>query len=134
MDFKEPVVVYTAASNLEAHSLAEALISSGIDAYAVEDQSGASLWALGTISQFHQPNVFVDKPDVHRAAELIAGYESQRKRREEANPEDGEASALCESCGKISTFPAALNGTTQQCPYCRGYVDVGEGFDEPEPL
>ena len=49
-----PIVAYTANGNLEAHSVVAWLGSNGIHAYAVEDNSGVSLFAFGTISQFHK--------------------------------------------------------------------------------
>ena len=64
MDFIKPVVVYTANGNLEAHSVVTWLESNGVASYAVEDNSGASLFAFGTISQFHKPQVFVDNTDM----------------------------------------------------------------------
>ncbi len=50
MDFKQPVVVYTAATNMEAHLILQMLHANGIPAHAVEDQSGVSLWGAGTIT------------------------------------------------------------------------------------
>jgi hypothetical protein len=126
MNFKEPIVVYTAANNLEAHEVVEILLSEGIDAYAVEDQSGVSLWAFGTISQFHQPNVFVDKPSAERAASIIVKFEEARRQRQQPISGATEIYSICEACGKSSAYPMSLNGTTQECPHCRGYVDVGD--------
>ena len=42
----------------------------------------------------------------------------------------------CEECGKNSLFTKELDGTTQECPHCYAYVDVGEldwGIDFGEP-
>jgi hypothetical protein len=58
---KEPFKVYTAASNVEAQMIVVMLNSVGIESHAEEDRSGVSLWHMGTISQFHQPNVWVEK-------------------------------------------------------------------------
>jgi hypothetical protein len=57
MDLNDPFKVYTAATNLECHLIVEMLSANGIPAIAETDDSGASLWAFGTITQFHQPNV-----------------------------------------------------------------------------
>jgi hypothetical protein len=69
---------------------------------------------------------------VPRAAELITNFEEQRKQRNAARFDRGEASAVCDACGEASAFPAALNGTTQVCPRCRAYVDVGDDFTESD--
>jgi hypothetical protein len=137
MEFKEPTLVYTAATNVEAHLVVEMLRTNGIPAYAVEDQSGVSLWAFGTISQFHQPNVWVDKPTAERAAELIVLFEERKREREYPNTGSGEIHVVCEGCGKTTIFPDTLDGTTQDCSHCQAYVDVGElpweeDFDAPE--
>ncbi len=38
----------------------------------------------------------------------------------------GTIDAVCEDCGKTTTFPDTLDGTTQECSHCRAYIDVGE--------
>lgn len=121
-----PVVVYTAGSNIEAHSLVTWLESNGIQGHAVEDNSGVSLFALGTISQFHDPQVFVDKQDHARAVELVEKFETRRVQRRENGDGDEPVSSECEECGKSSEFPASEDGTTQNCPKCGAYMDVGE--------
>ncbi len=126
MTLKNPVVVYTAATNIEAHLIVDMLSANGIPAHAVEDQSGVSLWAFGTLSQFHQPNIWVDESERVAAAELIREFEE--KQRERATPVEatGEIQVICEACGKTTWFPNSQNGTTQECEHCRAYVDVGE--------
>lgn len=126
MNFLKPTKVYTAATNVEAHLIVDLLDSQGIPAFVEEDQSGVSLWALGTISQFHQPNVWVDEVTAQAAAEFIQGFEEQRRRRN--NPAEGSAqlTAKCEKCGESTSFPVSQNGSTQVCRHCGAYVDVGE--------
>ncbi len=137
MKFKEPFKVYTAASNIEAHMIVDMLGTHGIDAFADEDNSGASLWAFGTLSQFHQPNVWIEKAAGAEAADLIRRFE-ETKRERKARPSSGrQINAECEDCGAISVFPDSLDGTTQECSQCRAYIDVGEldwdqDFGEPE--
>lgn len=126
MEFKKPVVVYTAATNLDAHLVVVMLDSKGIPAYAVEDNSGASLWAFGTISQFHRPKIMVEEADVARAAELIEIFEKENQDRRQQAKVPGEIEAVCEECDKQSTFPDSLDGTTQECPHCHAFMDVGE--------
>ena len=126
MNFPKPVIVYTAATNIEAHMIVDMLQSNGVPAQAVEDQSGASLWAFGAISQFHKPNIWVDESTIKKAADLIQGFEEKRRARNKPVEDSGEVQAVCEDCGKTTVFPAALDGTTQECRHCHALVDVGE--------
>jgi len=126
MQFDEPTSVYTAETNVELHLVVEMLRANNIESMAIEDQSGASLWAFGTISQFHKPKVWVDKPDEVAAIKLIAEFESRKLKRNSASDEPDELQATCEECDQETSFPAALNGTTQDCPKCGAYMDVGE--------
>jgi hypothetical protein len=128
---KHPVVAYTANGNLEVHSVVTWLESNGIRAYAVEDNSGVSLYGFGTISQFHKPQVFVDKCDLDRAIDLLRQFEqrrqAQRKKADDAPPIISD----CEQCGESTRFPASQDGTTQNCPKCGAFMDVGT-FDWPD--
>lgn len=133
MEFKDPRVVYTAATNMEAILIAKMLNSNGVPAYAVEDQSGVSLWAFGTITQYHRPNVWVDLSTAEEARQLLLRYEEEQRQRQHAEISAGAIEAECEDCGEKSQFPAALNGTTQECPHCRAYLDVGV-FDWDEDV
>jgi len=131
MEFKEPFLAYTAATNLEAHMLVAMLTANGIPAHAVEDQSGVSLWAFGTISQFHKPNVWIDKSTTEMAAQLIRQFEESKQKRDNPGVSTGEIHVECEECGKTTIFPDTLDGTTQDCSHCHAYVDVGElAWDE----
>ncbi len=125
MDLKKPVVVYVAGSNLESHLIVTMLVNQGIPAYAVEDQSGASIWMFGTISQFHKPKIYVEETDVERATELIEHYEKTERERRSAQGTDRSIEVTCEECGKTARFPESLRGTVQDCPHCGEYVDVG---------
>ncbi|PHR85924.1 MAG: hypothetical protein COA78_38600 [Blastopirellula sp.] len=126
MELKQPYKVYTAASNIEVHLIVEMLGSNGIDAYAVEDQSGVSLFSFGTIGQFHQPNVWVEKSTAQAAAELIDQFFEKDQPSADSSTNASPIEVECEECGKVSTFPESQNGTTQDCSHCSAYVDVGE--------
>ena len=119
-------MAYTATSNIQAHIVAELLESNGIEAYVSEDETGVSLWAFGTINQFHRPDVWVDESSADRARGLIGEFEQKQRDRENAQPGTGQIDAVCESCGKSSKYPDSMKGTTQSCSHCRSYVDVGE--------
>jgi len=132
MDLQDPMAVYTAASNIEAHMIVTMLDSEGIPAYAVEDQSGASLWMLGTISQFHRPKVWVGRADADAATQAIEQFEKRQRELRAAGTGATEIEVRCEECGAISMFPASQNKTVQDCPKCGAYVDVGQAESEPE--
>ena len=127
MNFDAPTIVYTAESNVEVHLVVELLRTNGIDALAVEDQSGVSLWAFGTISQFHKPNVYVDKKDEAKAIELVRAFEETKTSNKKVTKDgNGQLTAKCEECGEESRFSAAQDGTTQECAHCNAYIDVGD--------
>ena len=77
----DPVVIYTADGNMQAHSMVTWLESHGVKSFAVEDNSGTGLFAFGTVSQIHKPQVFVSKSDLSVAGDLIEEFESQRSSR-----------------------------------------------------
>lgn len=56
----DPVVAYTANGNLEAHSAVTWLESNGVRSYAVEDNSGASLFAFGTTQNCPKCGAYMD--------------------------------------------------------------------------
>ena len=121
----DPVLAYTANDNLELHSVVTWLHSGGVRAYAVEDNSGASIYVFGTISQFHKPQVFVDKADLEEAGELLRQFEDKRDARRKDLDGGPSITSQCEECGTTSEFPVSQDGTTQNCPKCNEYMDVG---------
>lgn len=137
MDFKEPFVVYTAETNLESHLVVELLANNGIEALAVEDQSGVSLWSFGTLSQFHKPKIWVEKSNSERSISILQDFEEKKRQRSKANSNGGEITAVCEECGTETLFAKEFDGTTQDCPHCHSYIDVGDlpwqdDFGEPD--
>lgn len=131
MNFQEPFKVYTAESNVEAHLIADMLAANGITALASEDQSGVSLFAFGRISQFHQPDVWIEKSDSPAALQLIQKFEEDKRAQADLTSDGQQIQAICEECSEPSVFPAKLNGSTQVCEHCGAYMDVGESdWDE----
>jgi hypothetical protein len=130
LELKNPIVAYVAEGNLEAHAVVDWLKSNGVDAYAVEDNSGASLWAFGRISQFHKPKVWIDRPDKDKATNLLDQFEQRKRARQDEMNASPRITSKCEECAETSEFPASQNGTTQNCPKCHAFMDVGE-FDWP---
>lgn len=126
MNFENPVIIYTAANNIEVHLIVDMLQANGVPAHAVEDQSVVGLWALGTISQIHKPDVWIDESMVEQARSLIEEFEAKRRARIEAVAGPAEINAVCEECGKTTSFPSSQKGTTQECSHCLAYIDVGD--------
>jgi hypothetical protein len=130
MDLKDPYPAYDADSNIEAMLVQRFLEERGIDAYAFED--GALMGHLGYGIHAERPQVWVSRDDEQRVADLLAEYEQHKAERAARRQalESQTIDAICEACGQTSTFEGSLNGTTQHCTHCGGYVDVGE-FDWP---
>jgi hypothetical protein len=125
MKLEDPFKVYTAASNLECHILVEMLTANGIPALAETDDSGVSLWGFGAITQFHQPNVWIESTFAEQARELIRQFEETKRQRDRPLKGQFTLEVQCEECGTISSFPPIQKGTTQNCPACGAYLDVG---------
>lgn len=130
--FEKPVVAYTAATNLDAHVIVRMLEANGVPAFVIEDQSGVSLWMLGTISQFHQPRIWVEEALAEQAKELIRAFEEKNVTRSHREGSGGSLATECEQCGHTTVFPDSMNGTTQDCGHCGGFVDVGESTPDED--
>ena len=141
MALRDPVAIYDAASNLQAHLVCDGLIAAGVEAFVVEDVSQVGAWVGGLVPGLHKPQVWVDRADVPRAEPLLVTFE-ERAARLRDQPAQGAAAeppieAVCEECDGRTSFPAAQRGSVQQCPHCGAFVDVGEselpdGWEEPE--
>jgi hypothetical protein len=139
MSLRDPFAAYNAASNLEAHLVCGLLQDAGIQAVVIEDVSQVGVWLGGTVAEIHKPQVWIERADIERARPVLTDYERRNAERRAAERAERAAGppveVVCEECGKRSEFPAAQNGTTQNCPHCGAYVDVGdevgiEGWDE----
>ena len=135
MPLHEPVAVYNAATNLEAHQLCNLLSDAGIEAFSTEDLSVVGGWYGGLVPEIHKPQVWVDRADVDRTVAILDHYESRlRELRPASTPEgaveESPVDAVCEECGQQTSFPAGQLGSVQNCPNCGAFMDVGE----PEPF
>jgi Putative prokaryotic signal transducing protein len=128
MSLKDPVAVYTAASNLQAHCLCQMLLVEGIAAAVVEDESRVGAWMFGLLPGIHKPQVWVERSDVERAGSLLAAFESA----EAADEPDGGPliAVVCEECRRTTMFAGARRGHVEVCSSCGAYVDVGEEEDD----
>jgi hypothetical protein len=130
MALRDPVAVYNAANNLQAHFVRDALSDSGVDAFVTEDISQVGTWMGGLVPELHKPQVWVEQADIERAKAVLDQFEARiRELRERDTGEGGIESAIevvCEECGQRTMFPSAQRGSVQQCQHCRAFVDVGD--------
>src|SRR6266849_5354291 len=129
MALRDPVAVYNAANNVEAHLLRNALRNSGIEAFVTEDISQVGTWVLGLIPEIHKPQVWVERADIERVKPILDDYERRAAELRGAGSQnelqaEPEIAIVCEECGQRSAFPAFQLGSVQQCQHCGAYVDV----------
>src|SRR5688572_9636652 len=92
MALRDPVAIYIAATNVDAHLIANALIESGVEATVVEDVSTGGLWMFGLLSQIHKPDIWVERSDTDRARTVLERYEQQATTHRDA-PAAGDPSS-----------------------------------------
>ncbi len=128
MEFRDPVAIFNAANNSEAHVVRLLLEQNGIEASVVEDVSPVGFFWFGLLPQIHNPQVWVDRDSVGRAKPILEefeqGLDERRAAEVQAETQVGTLEVTCEKCGKTTTFPAALQGTVQDCSNCGEYLDV----------
>jgi hypothetical protein len=130
MALTDPVAVYVAENDVEAHLLRDLLAAAGVEAVDGENASQAEKWVGGMIADTQTCQVWVGRADAERARPVLEAYERRAAERRAA-ARAAEASgppveAVCEECGKPAAFPAAQRGSVQECPHCGAFVDVGE--------
>src|SRR5262245_52180201 len=81
MTLQDPVAAYTSESNEEALLVQRFLENEGIEAFVIEDHSLVGYWMLGTLAEIHKPQVWVNRNDSARVAELLVEYERRRLER-----------------------------------------------------
>ena len=131
MALHDPVAVYNAANNLQAHFVRDALLDSGVDAFVTEDVSQVGTWIGGLVPELHKPQIWVERADIERAKPVLDEFERRAAELRERDAQEGlliesTIEVFCEECGQRSTFPSTQRGSVQQCQHCRAYVDVGD--------
>jgi hypothetical protein len=134
MALDDPVAVYNAANNLEAHLIVEILGNAGIEAAAVDDVSQVGLWMGGFMPEIHKPQVWVDRADVEPTVALLRDYEARAAQRRRETDEEDPVVVLCESCGHENRFAASRRGAVEACTRCGHYLDVEEPDEKGEWL
>jgi hypothetical protein len=132
MALDDPISAYIAESNMDALHVQRFLESEGVEAYVVEDNEVFGQTFFGALPGIFKPQVWISRRDSVLASKLLTEYERLKAERDASRNanEPPTIEVLCEDCGKTSAFAGSLNGTTQTCPHCRGYVDVGH-FEWP---
>jgi hypothetical protein len=130
MALKDPVAVYNAAHNDEAHHVRTLLVNSGVEAYVTEDLCVVGVSLFGPLAEIHKPQVWIDRDQIDRAGPFLAEYQQKKEKEMIMESAPGPADetpidVVCEECGKITNFPSGLRGHVQTCPHCGAFVDVG---------
>ena len=81
MGLRDPVAVYNAANNLEAHLVQQALDAADIEAFVIEDVSQVGAWVGGLMPEIHKPQVWVERADIQRAKPVLEGADFEGKLR-----------------------------------------------------
>lgn len=131
MPLSDPVAVYNAANNWEAHVVCNLLIDAGIEASVTEDVSPVGVCGIGLLSEIHKPQVWADRSEIDRVKPILDDYEQRQRKQQAVDAKklvsgDGSIKAVCEECGRSSKFPAEQDGSVQDCPHCGAFMDVGE--------
>jgi len=130
MSLRDPVAVYNARNNMEAHLARNALTAAGVQAFVTEDLSPVGGSLAGLLPEIHKPQVWVERADADRTRPILEEFERRaaelRNASEGAVPRGAPVEVLCEDCGERTSFPAAQRGSVQECPHCGAFLDVGE--------
>jgi Putative prokaryotic signal transducing protein len=68
-----------------------------------------------------------DPADTEQARQLLAERAAEAEAKAQRT---GIVEAVCEECGQTATFPAAEQGTIQDCPHCGAMIDVPDPDDD----
>src|SRR5262249_12078707 len=96
MPLSDPVAVYNAASNEEAHLVKAALVGAGVEAPVTEGLSVVGGWVGGLVPEIHKPQVWVDRADVDRAAPVLEEYDRRAAERASAQQAGLPVEVVCE--------------------------------------
>jgi hypothetical protein len=119
--------VYRAQTLGEADIIVAWLDGQGISAM-VKDRAVA-----GTINVpilFTSRGIEVCVPDPDQAARAAAALKDHYRKQAEAEDSGRTVEAVCEECGKTSSFPLSQRGLVQICPHCEAHLDVPEASEE----
>ena len=115
MALRDPVVVYDAADNMEAHLVRNALLSAGVETFVTEDV---------TLNSELKPHVWVERTDIERAKPIVQEYDRRNAARRYPTQAGLPIDVTCRACGLRTRFSLKHRGSVQECPHCGAYVDV----------
>ncbi len=135
MVYRDPKCIYITDNPGTADVVVNFLEHEGIAAK-VMDRSmlggllGLTIWSKSGVSSLGLEVWVLDEKDVESASSLLAKYEEEAARKKQAKSDSPPVDAVCDDCGKTSTFAGKLRGSVQDCPQCGEYMDVPEEDDE----
>jgi hypothetical protein len=121
----DPRCVYVAEDRALAEAVVGWLAAQGIPAEVMDRPAPDGLEGLGALSGFSAAaqEVWVsDSSASHRARQLLVEHEQKLRAKREDRV--GAVDVVCEECGETTAFPAAEQGTVQECPHCQAFLDV----------
>lgn len=137
MELHDPVAICTAASNIEAHEIAELLLVAGVVAQVIEDNSQVGAWVGGLNSALHKPKVYVSSSDLEAATAVVRAFEERAQQRALTHQVQVDLNsewidARCDKCSTVTRYAPIEKGTVVNCPSCYAFMDVGveDEFDD----
>ncbi len=133
MYYRDPKCVFVEVESMaRANLVAGWLAGHGIAAEVMNEMTyggfeGLTAMLPGKLSLRGIEVWVTDPADADRARQLLAERAAELEAK--AN-RTGTVEAKCDECGTVSTFPAAEQGTIQDCPHCGAMLDVPDPDDE----
>jgi hypothetical protein len=136
MSKRDPRCVFVSPSASEADIVVTMLGHAGIPARVMDRTTlggfvGLTVWSSNGISSRGLEVWVMDEKDLSHARTILGEFEAQKRIAAEEKRALGPIDALCEECGRTTTFPAEARGTVQDCRHCSAYLDV-PGGDESD--
>jgi hypothetical protein len=132
-DERDPRTVFVADSTRLADAVIQLLAANSIPAEVGPVAPVETSALTGESSAPGEFPILVTNPTkVEDARTLLADAEKLPALRavlDKRSARTGTVEAMCEDCGKPSTWPATAMGTTEVCPYCGNYMDVPDPDD-----
>jgi hypothetical protein len=129
MIYRDPKCVYIADSLPKADLIAAWLSARDIPAQVMNRYTWGGFEGLTGLAPgvCHKGmEVWVIHPEQAAAAQALLETHAEQLAAERAEraARTGRVTAVCEECGQSSEFPAAMQGTVENCPHCRKWIDV----------
>lgn len=131
MIYRDPKCVHIADSLNEAEAAVLFLKGHGLPAQVMNPATLGGLLGLTWMSRTGVSSTglevwVADPANVAPALQKLQEFAADQTKKVADKEAKGPVEAVCEECGKTSTFPAAQRDSTQDCPHCGEYMDVPE--------